>query len=77
MSSEASVMTEKQYKKERVQRKISEIKNTIYMLFHMIFWRFLWSTRLARPYSRWACRHNLYSKFADGRCQWCGNNHDR
>ena len=45
------------------------------LFIHGIFWKVLWFLHIARLYSRMACRLNIYSKFMDGRCMWCGYHH--
>jgi hypothetical protein len=67
--------SEKHRKQDLRRRQIAEFKFSIYMAAYKYFWRALHFTRLSRPYSRMMCRLNLYQKFPDGRCQWCGNNH--
>ena len=68
-------MTKEQMKAEKRKRFIADIKWSIYMFAHKVFWRFLWFTKLATPYSKWDCKNNLYRKFPDGRCHWCGEVH--
>lgn len=58
-----------------LRRKVRPLLDAIEIFLHMIFWRFLWFTKLARPYSRFACKHNFYGPFPDGRCKWCGTIH--
>ena len=62
-------------KRDLRRRKVAEVKHRIYMFGHKILWLTLHRTWLARPYSKTMCRLRLYSKFPDGRCQWCGINH--
>lgn len=40
-----------------------------------ILWRILYSLGLARFYQRTACRLNLYKKYMDHRCMFCGSKH--
>ncbi len=67
--------TEADRKRDLRRRKIAEAKHRAYMFGHKIFWRTLWFTRLAVPYSKTLCRLGLYSKYPDGRCHWCGTVH--
>jgi hypothetical protein len=46
------------------------------MLVHAAFWRALYFLRVAGVYSMAMCKLNLYRKFPDGRCQYCGSSHD-
>lgn len=62
-------------KENNVKKKYRELKWSSIMKAHACWWKFLWLSKLALPYSRFLCRHNLYRKFPDGRCHWCGNNH--
>lgn len=75
MSDQAKTMTEKQMREEKVRVFVACIKWSIYMAAHKFFWRFLFLTRLARPYSIAACKLGIYRKFPDGRCHWCGEIH--
>jgi len=54
---------------------VNKVKWPAYMTAHKYWWRTLHFTRLAGPYSRAMCRLNLYRKFPDGRCHWCGGVH--
>lgn len=67
--------SEKHRLKDIRRRKIAEIKYSVYMFLHKVFWRILHITRLARPYSIFTCFTNMYRRFPDGRCHWCGKNH--
>lgn len=62
-------------RREKLRRKWANTKHELYMKLHKNWWGFLHLTRVARPYSVALCKLNLYSKFHDGRCQWCGKNH--
>lgn len=62
-------------KTELMLIKLRDLRHDGFMLWHKIAWKVLWFTRLAVPYSKWACRNNYYRKFPDGRCHWCGNKH--
>jgi hypothetical protein len=57
------------------RRFIAKIRYLIHQKQHGLWWKFLWATGLARPYSKAMCRLNLYRRYADGRCQWCGDKH--
>ena len=46
------------------------------ILAHAAFWRTLYFFGVATIYSRTMCKLNLYRKFSDGRCQYCGDSHD-
>ncbi len=72
----ACAVTHEQYKIEKRKQRIANIKHSIYMAAFSAWWRFLHLTRLARPYSVMMCKLNLYRKYADGRCHWCGLNHE-
>lgn len=72
---QAYTMTKEQMKIEKRRRKIAKIKHELYMLWYAAYWRFLHFTRPAGPYSKLMCKFNLYGRFPDGRCQWCGINH--
>lgn len=73
MSSECSSGVETRM--DDIRKRYANGKYKAYMKAHAAWWRILWITRLAIPYSRFMCGHNLYRKFPDGRCQYCGNNH--
>lgn len=57
--------------------KMATAKSAIFLWWHGIFWKTLFLTRMARPYSVAMCRRGLYRKFPDGRCMWCGIIHGR
>lgn len=59
----------------KMKRKYYDTKSQIGMFLYSMWWRFLWLTRLANPYSVFMCRHNFYIKYMDGRCQYCGKVH--
>lgn len=67
--------TEADRKADMRHRRRAEMKFAVYMFAHKVFWRTLHATRLARPYSVAMCRLNLYRRFPDGRCMWCGKMH--
>ena len=68
--------TEKDRRADLRRRKIAHIKQGSFMLWHKFYWSALHLFRLSRPYSVLMCKVNLYRKYLDGRCQWCGTNHD-
>ena len=39
-----------------------------------IFYK-LGMSKYQRPYSNMMCKFRLYTRFVDGRCQWCGKKH--
>lgn len=55
---------------------VNKVKWPAFMFIHKYWWKTLYFIRLARPYSRTMCRLNLYRKYPDGRCMWCGEIHD-
>lgn len=59
-------------KNDRIKRKIRDFKSSMGMIFHAIWWRFLWATKLARPYSKFLCRMGWYTQYQKGRCGYCG-----
>jgi hypothetical protein len=59
-------------KRDAFWRKYSELKSELFLKIHGIWWGFLWAIKLGKPYSKLICRLNLYRKFPDGRCQYCG-----
>ena len=63
---------EAHYKADKRRKKIGELKQRIRMAWHAIFWKSLWKTGLAVPYSRFMCKQGWYQKFSDGRCMYCG-----
>ena len=71
----ATFANEAQYKADKRRRKINEFKSLIRIAFHAIFWKSLWKTGLAVPYSRFMCKQGWYEKFLDGRCMYCGKVH--
>lgn len=73
--SEVTYRNEKDRIKEMRIRKIRDIKHRIYMSWHGIYWRLLHISLLARPYSILLCKLNIYRKYPDGRCHWCGKIH--
>lgn len=55
---------------------VNKIKVPLYMWAHKWFWRTLWFTRLAKPYSVFMCRRGWYRKYElNGRCMYCGEVH--
>lgn len=54
------------------RRRIADRKHAVTMWWHGAYWRALHLTRLARSYSVFMCWANLYRRFPDGRCMWCG-----
>jgi hypothetical protein len=62
-------------RKDLRRRRIADVKWNVWMFAHKIFWRTLHAMRLARTYSVIACRLNLYRRYPDGRCGWCGKGH--
>jgi hypothetical protein len=63
-------------KRDQRWRRRMQLKADLFMWWHGFYWKVLHVTRLARPYSRAMCRVGLYRKYPDGRCMWCGVNHD-
>lgn len=61
--------------KDLRRQKIATFKWNVYMTMHKYFWRFLWATKLAYIYSPLMCKLNLYRKYPDGRCGYCGGSH--
>ena len=62
-------------KRDLRRQKIAGIKHAIYIKAHAGFWRTLHAFGIARIYSVIMCKANLYRKYPDGRCHWCGDNH--
>lgn len=62
-------------KKHKVTHFYYAVKRIAYMKWHWFYWKILYLLKLARPYSILMCKLNLYKKFLDGRCHWCGNIH--
>jgi hypothetical protein len=62
-------------RRDKLRRFYGSIKHWAYMKWHGFYWKVLHLTGLTRPYSVAMCKLNWYSKFMDGRCQWCGNDH--
>jgi hypothetical protein len=60
---------------EKLRSKWATLKHETYMKLHKNWWGLLHLTRIARPYSVSLCKLNLYRKFPDGRCHWCGEVH--
>lgn len=54
-----------------------KFKYGCFSLAHKYWWGFLHSIGLGWTYSRLLCRYNLYVKFPDGRCQYCGKGHNK
>lgn len=59
----------------KIIRKSKEARAYVRVFLRGVFWKVLHFTKLARPYQRFLCRHNLYRRFPDGRCMWCGDKH--
>lgn len=57
------------------RQKIADFKWSVYMFLHKYWWRTLYLFGVAGIYSVSMCRLNLYRKFPDDRCQWCGKVH--
>ena len=72
MSEETCSLNPRQASKDRLHRKIREFKSAAYLFFHGCFWNTLYFFKVGRIYGRLLCRLNLYRKFHDGRCMWCG-----
>ena len=68
-------LTPEQARIDKKRRRRAEIKSKIKMALFTVWWRFLHLSGFARPYSKTLCKFNLYRKFPDGRCHWCGNIH--
>jgi len=62
-------------KMDIIRKRYANGKYKAYMKAHATWWKILWITRLAIPYSRMMCRNNFYRKFPDGRCMYCGLKH--
>lgn len=76
-SGEVTYANEADGKRDLCRRKRAELKHSVYMFAHMCWWRFLFAIRLARLYSIALCNLNLYRKWQDGRCHWCGLIHGK
>jgi len=59
----------------KVKRKFQDLRWKTYMGCNSLWWRFLHLLRLGRLYSVTLCRLDIYRRFPDGRCMWCGNKH--
>lgn len=57
--------------------KLKKYRHLLRMQYNGAFWATLHLLKIARPYSIMMCRLNLYGKFSDGRCRWCGEKHGR
>lgn len=64
--------TENDRKRDMRHRAFVNAKSAIALWWHGVFWKTLWFTRLAKPYSKTMCWLGLYRKFSDGRCMYCG-----
>lgn len=71
----SEVSTGRAHWSDKYRRRYSGAKRWVYMKWHGFYWRILWATRLAKPYSRFMCRYNWYGNFPDGRCKYCGSIH--
>lgn len=62
--------------RDRRRAKIGRLRSTGRLAMHGVWWRLLWNTRLAKPYSRFMYRHGWYRKFElTGVCMYCGKAH--
>jgi len=61
--------------RDKLRAKIGKHKSDARLFLLGIWWRLLWKTRLAVPYSRSMCKRGWYRKYHDGRCQYCGEYH--
>jgi hypothetical protein len=73
-STQAQPCADPDYNKlhRKIRRGMNHLKRTTKMFLHMIFYRILFAIGLGWPYQRMMCRLNLYRKFPDGRCMFCG-----
>lgn len=62
--------------KTKIRHAFYGAKYFIQIRCHSIKWRILHLTKLATPYSKLMCKLNLYGFYPDGRCQWCGVDHE-
>ena len=60
---------------DKYRRRYREAKSWLYLKWHGFYWGLLWATKLAKPYSKFMCKHNWYGSFPDGRCKYCGDKH--
>ena len=58
--------------RERIRIRVR--KDIAYAKFrlHGVWWRFLWATKLGRPYSKFLCRNGWYTQYREGVCGYCG-----
>lgn len=59
-----------------IRRKYKGFKRDSIMLIHGSFMRVLFFVGLGWKFNQWKCKHNMYSKFLDGRCMYCGKKHN-
>lgn len=56
--------------------KIADTKYKIWFFFRYSVWQNLINVLgLTHVHGKTLCKLNLYRKYPDGRCHWCGNNH--
>lgn len=53
----------------------SLIHNKPMPLWERLLYPVLWKLHLGWTYNRLKCKLGVYTHFADGRCQWCGEKH--
>lgn len=63
------------WKADRRRQMVKDFLRHLGMGAMGIFYRVLFFFGVARAYQKFLCRHNLYRKFPDGRCMWCGEKH--
>lgn len=62
-------------KKDIFLSKVKNLKIDILSKLHSVWWTFLHKIGIGFHYSKLLCRANLYRKYIDGRCMWCGEVH--
>lgn len=74
--SEGQACCSKHPKRDKAHRLWSNFKSSTKLKLHGLWMGFLFKIKLGRAYQKMLCRLNLYRKFPDGRCHWCGKYHD-
>ena len=58
-------------RRDGLNRKIKEIKTALYLFFHGLFWKFLFSIGLGWKFHQFMCRTGL-SAYRNNHCTYCG-----
>lgn len=75
MMTDVMMSNKKITRMDRIKVIIRENIKSVSSFLNGVFWQMLWKLRLAKIYSRSLCRFEIYKKYMDGRCMYCGKVH--